>query len=319
VGSDAAGKQLCEAMITTAGAPVGIKLTPHTGPAGWRADGADLALVDVEVVDAKGNRCPTALNPIKFDLQGVAEWRGGIAVGADNFILSKELPVEGGINRVILRSQPQAGKIVLSASADGLKPARVELASIPFATTDGDSKTLPNVGLTPRLDRGPTPAGDSAVPTRKAVRIASATAGANAEEIGKAFDDNEATKWKNDGKRATAWIQFELERSANVSEITLKLGGWRTNSYPLRVTVDGKGAYRDSRSRCSQAGSVTCVLRSTLDPQLYDVPLTIVIDVNGARSARADRAGRQLPVRVGNGSIYVQAAPGVQPITITWE
>ena len=59
------------------------------------------------------------MNLIKFDLQGPAEWRGGIAVGADNFILSKELPVECGINRVILRSQPHAGKIVLNAVSDG--------------------------------------------------------------------------------------------------------------------------------------------------------------------------------------------------------
>lgn len=261
VGSDAGGRQLCEAMIKTAGAPVAIKLTSHTGPAGLRADGADLALVDVEVVDAKGNRCPTALNPIKFDLQGPAEWRGGIAVGADNFILSKELPVEGGINRVILRSQPQAGKIVLSASADGLKPARVELASIAFATTDGVSKTLPNAGLTPRLDRGPTPAEDSILPTRKAVRIASATAGANAEEAGKAFDDSEATKWKNNGKRETAWIQFELERPVNVSEVTLKLGGWRTTSYPLRVSVDGKEAWSGITPK--SLGYVTLPLKPT--------------------------------------------------------
>ena len=90
--------------------------TAHRARMACKADGADLALVDVEVVDANGNRCPTALNLIKFDLQGPAEWRGGIAVGPDNYILSKELPVECGINRVILRSQPQAGKIVLNAS-----------------------------------------------------------------------------------------------------------------------------------------------------------------------------------------------------------
>jgi hypothetical protein len=72
-----------------------------------------------------------------------------------------------------------------------------------------------------------------------------------------------------------------------------------------KLTVSGK------------SGSVTCVLSSTLDPQLYDVPLTIVIDANGAKSARADRAGKQLPVRVENGLIYVQATPGLQPITAT--
>ncbi len=184
VGYDTSGKKLCETAIKTAGDPVAIKLTPHTGPNGLKADGADMALVDVEVVDAQGNRCPTALNLIQFDLQGPAEWRGGIAVGPDNYILSKELPVECGINRVILRSQPQAGKIVLKASAQGLKPAHVVLASNAFLTTNGVSRTLPDVGLAGRLDRGPTPASDSIVPTRKAIHIASATAGSNPEQAG---------------------------------------------------------------------------------------------------------------------------------------
>jgi hypothetical protein len=34
-----------------------------------KADGADMALVEVEVVDKDGNRCPTALNTIDFQLQ----------------------------------------------------------------------------------------------------------------------------------------------------------------------------------------------------------------------------------------------------------
>ncbi len=67
------------------------------------------------------------------------------------------------------------------------------------------------------------------------------------------------------------------------------------------------------------AGNATCVLSSTLNPQLYDVPLTIVMDALGVTSARAERAGQELPVRVANGSIYVQAAPSVQPATITWK
>jgi peptidoglycan/xylan/chitin deacetylase (PgdA/CDA1 family) len=68
-----------------------------------------------------------------------------------------------------------------------------------------------------------------------------------------------------------------------------------------------------------KAGSVTCVLSSTLDPQLYDVPLTIVIDAVNVTSARAERAGQELPVRVDKGLIYVQAAPSPGPITVTWK
>ena len=67
---------------------------------------------------------------------GPAEWRGGIAQGPDNYILSKTLPVENGVNRVIIRSTTKAGKVVLRATAEGLKPASVEIVSRP-ATAEG--------------------------------------------------------------------------------------------------------------------------------------------------------------------------------------
>ncbi len=89
-------------------------------------------MVDVEVVDKDGNRCPTALNLINFTLSGEAEWRGGIAQGEDNYILSKNLPVENGVNRVLIRSTTKAGKIVLKASAENLKSAQIELNSKHF-------------------------------------------------------------------------------------------------------------------------------------------------------------------------------------------
>jgi len=66
-------------------------------------------------------------------------------------------------------------------------------------------------------------------------------------------------------------------------------------------------------------GDVICVLSSTLDPKLYDVPLTIIIDAAGVSSASARRGSQELPVRVEQGSIYVEASPGEQPITITWK
>lgn len=89
VGYDAFGNKLCETELVTAGPPAAIRLTAHTGPPGLLANGSDLALVDVEVVDAEGRRCPTALTPIHFELDGPAEWRGGIAQGPGNYILSR--------------------------------------------------------------------------------------------------------------------------------------------------------------------------------------------------------------------------------------
>jgi beta-galactosidase len=262
IGYDSKGKKLCEAKMATAGSPVALKLTPRTAPNGLKADAADVALVDVEVVDAKGNRCPTAMNLIQFTLEGPAEWRGGLAQGRpDNYLLAKELPVECGINRVLLRSLSQAGRIVLSASAEGLKPGRIELVSSPVATEGGLSQIFPDAGLPSYLGRGPTPATDSVAPTRKTLRIVKATAGVDAEKASLAFDDNEASGWKNDGKRSTGWIQFELERPGTVSEVVVKLGGWRRKSYPLRITVDGQEAYSGVTPK--SLGYVTLPLKPT--------------------------------------------------------
>jgi hypothetical protein len=49
-----AGKVVCQAEIETAGSAARLKLTPRTGPDGLIADGSDVVLVDVEVVDSKG-------------------------------------------------------------------------------------------------------------------------------------------------------------------------------------------------------------------------------------------------------------------------
>ncbi|MFV0338715.1 MAG: DUF4982 domain-containing protein [Chthoniobacterales bacterium] len=246
---DNAGKKLAETAIKTAGKPVALRLTPHAAPGGLKADGADMALVDIEVIDAEGNRCPTAMNLVKFDLEGPAEWRGGIAVAPDNGILAKELPVEVGINRVILRSQPQAGKIILKATAEGLKSATLELESAPFPVEGGLSKTLPDVGLKPHFYRGPTPTENTAPPTRTPIAIVSATAGANADKVGQAFDDNEKSGWSNDNKLEDGWIQFDLERPAKVNEIVMKLSDWRNKSYPLRVWIDNKKVWEGSTEK----------------------------------------------------------------------
>jgi beta-galactosidase len=249
VGYDAAGKQLCETSKKTAGDPAALRLTRMTNPAGMRADGSDLALVDVEVVDAQGNRCPTALDMVDFALSGPAEWRGGLAQGPDNYILAKSLPVECGINRVSVRSTTTPGTITLTATSGTLKPASLSFETRAVAVQDGISPVMPADGLTARLDRGPTPAGESFVMSRTPVKIASATAGANAAQAGNSFDDNETTNWSAGPDLANAWIQYTLERSADVSEITLKMGDFRNRSYPIQITVDGKPAYKGDTPR----------------------------------------------------------------------
>jgi beta-galactosidase len=240
IGFDEKGKQLCTTQINTVGEPVALRLTNIERPVPFMADGHDLSLVEVEVIDAKGNRCPTALNMINFTMDGPAEWRGGMAQGPDNYILAKTLPVENGVNRVLIRSTTTAGKITIKATADGLQAAGLTLTSTPFIEKKGLSTRLPSASLPGRLERGPTPLTPSYKITRTPIAIVKATAGANADSAFASYDDNELSDWVNDGKLSTAWIEYELEREATISEVTLKLNNFRSRAYPLIITVDGK-------------------------------------------------------------------------------
>ncbi|MES2475307.1 MAG: DUF4982 domain-containing protein [Verrucomicrobiota bacterium] len=263
IGYGADGREICRTRHETSGAAHALRLTPHVSPAshGFRADGADLALVDVEVIDAKGRRVPTALNPVKFDLEGPADWRGGLAQGPDNHILSRELPVECGVNRVMIRSTTQAGEIQLTAHSPGLQSAAVKLTTTAPVTqvSRGLQPHLPSDDLQPSLDRGPTPEGPSFKPSRLSVPVSAITSGSNENEAQLAIDDNEMTTWTNGGEKGSAWIEFTLARPATLSEITAKLPGWRTRTYPLSISIDGQEIYRGITS--NSLGYITLPLR----------------------------------------------------------
>ena len=289
-GFDKNGKLLCSDKIITTGAPVALRLKAITHPKGLQANGHDLALVEVEVVDAKGNRCPTALNMVNFSLTGEAEWRGGMAQGPGNYILSKSLPVECGVNRVLVRATTVAGKVSIKANSDGLQPASINLVSQQVPGANGLSTVLPSNGLKNYLKRGPTPAGPSFRISRVPVNIVKATAGANSDSAFASYDDNELSDWVNDGQIATAWVEYELEREAVVSEVTLKLNNFRSRSYPLRITLDGKEIFADSTQRT--LGYYTAICKSakgkTLRIQLAN------LSKEGAGNTMAEVSGVKL-------------------------
>ena len=230
-----AGKEISRYALNTAGEPASLKLTAIQNPEGFHADGADMALIQVEVVDKDGQRCPLDNRTIQFTLKGQAEWRGGIAQGKNNHILDTNLPVECGINRALIRSTTTAGKVTLTAQAKGLPSASLTLETVPVKVTGGLSTYLPQATLKGRLDRGETPSTPSYKDSKKGVRIVSAKAGSNNNDAEKSYDDIELTEWKNDGKLSTAWITYTLERDAEIDDICIKLQGWRSRSYPLEV------------------------------------------------------------------------------------
>lgn len=133
----AAGKVVATDVIETAGAPKRIKLTIHTRPGGLLADGSNVAFLDVEVVDAKGERCPTNEGRVDFKVTGPAIWRGGYDSGTTNSVNHLWLDTECGINRVAIRSTLKPGPITVTASRNGLEPAAATIESRPVEITNG--------------------------------------------------------------------------------------------------------------------------------------------------------------------------------------
>ncbi|MBE6215822.1 MAG: glycoside hydrolase family 2 protein [Bacteroidales bacterium] len=221
--------------LETAGEPVSLKMTSWENPEGFKADGHDLAMIQFEVVDAQGRRCPLDNRVVNFTVEGEGEWRGGIALGERNCVLSKALPVECGVNRALVRSTCKAGKIKVTAVAEGLPEASVEFRTVPVEVVNGMSGYLPAYSLPVSLVRGETPSTPSCTDIRRTVGVKEVRAGSNNAEAAMSFDDNELSSWKSDGQLSNGWITYKLERKAMVDDICLKLNGWRRKSYPLEV------------------------------------------------------------------------------------
>lgn len=281
---DTKGIKLAETQLKTAGEPVGIKLTKIQHPTGFKADGADLALVQVEVVDAAGNRNPIALNMINFEITGPAEWRGGLAQGPDNYILSKQLPVEGGVNRVLIRSTTTSGKINITAKAEGLKTATIALETLPVVVKNGLSTQFPADGLKSNLRRGATPTEQTYQVSRKAIKIVGATAGANTEKAKLSYDDNELSDWVNDGALNTAWIKYNLEKESTVTQVQLKVNGFRTKIYPIRILVDDKEVFKGNTK--PSLGYFTAICKPTKGKTV-----TIQLLGSGKETAESSKIG----------------------------
>jgi beta-galactosidase len=127
----------------TVGPAVALRMSPITGPGGLRADGSDVALIDVEAVDAKGERCPTFQKRVDFETEGPATWRGSYNSGKINSVNNTYLDLECGINRVAVRAGREPGKILVHARCEGLRPATATVASSAIPVAEGMTSVLP--------------------------------------------------------------------------------------------------------------------------------------------------------------------------------
>lgn len=251
---DNQGHVLSSFSHQTVGQPTALRLTALTSPEGFKADGADMVLLTFEVIDDEGHRHPLDHRQVHFTVEGPAEWRGGIAKGEGNCILSKTLPVECGVNRALIRSTGRKGTVRIIAKADGLPETELQLVAGGAPVCNDRVQAYDGKPL-----RGETPSSPSFRTVAESVSVSDVEAGCNQQEARYSIDDNEETEWRNDGKARTAWITYRFASPERVDAISVKLTGWRRRSYPLEV-IDDRGRVVFSGSTPMSLGYVTLPL-----------------------------------------------------------
>jgi beta-galactosidase len=123
------GKEVGSTELKSAGEVVALKAMADRMTIS--GDGQDLSYVTVELVDAKGVRNPTAENLVRFALTGPGEM---IAVANANPMSTEsyqqpQRKAWQGRCLVVIKSRRQAGPITLTASANGLRPAKVVITA----------------------------------------------------------------------------------------------------------------------------------------------------------------------------------------------
>lgn len=121
------GRELARKSLRTVGAGAGLRLTSDVRR--LTTSRGDLAHVLVEVVDARGKLVPDATLKVNFAVDGAGELVG-VANGNPHNVDSFKRPRRWtwhGKALAVLRPAKQAGWLTLTATADGLAPARLNV------------------------------------------------------------------------------------------------------------------------------------------------------------------------------------------------
>jgi len=128
VGLDASGAEVARWALETASKPASIRLSPDRTI--LDADGQDLSFIEVEVLDDRGILCANAANLLTFTIAGPGSI---VAVANSNpqSIESFQQPRRKawrGRALVVVKAGDEPGKITLTASAEGISAAEVNIA-----------------------------------------------------------------------------------------------------------------------------------------------------------------------------------------------
>lgn len=175
---NARGEEVATDEIARTYDAVSLRLTPHTSVTtnesgetvpNWKADGADIAYFDVEVIDKNGNVCALNYDRINFTFSGEGTYLGGYnsGMGAGCFPNSAEsegisfyfggakdnvstirqnyVYAENGTNRIFVKSTRNAGTFTLTANMGGnIAPVSASITSTAVSSENGLSLEMPS-------------------------------------------------------------------------------------------------------------------------------------------------------------------------------
>lgn len=124
------GKVIGEEIIKTAGEPYSIKLTADRS--NIKATGDDLSYILVEAYDKDGNLCPLADKLINFEIKGPGEVAGvenGNPQSLEPYVANYRKLFYGKAMLILRSKENEAGKIDVVATSNGLKAAKISVAS----------------------------------------------------------------------------------------------------------------------------------------------------------------------------------------------
>lgn len=109
-----------------------------------KADGKDLSYITVDVTDADGNIVPDADDRVTFTVEGDGELVGvdnGSSPDHDSYKADNRKAFSGKLVAII-KATKNAGNITVTATAEGLEPATVEITTTPVDTGAGAQKEI---------------------------------------------------------------------------------------------------------------------------------------------------------------------------------
>jgi hypothetical protein len=212
-----------------AGQPAALRLTADKGVI--RADGTDDTQLIVTVMDARGRAISNSPPVTLTVVSGPGAFPTGRAIRFDP---KTDIAIRDGQAAIEFRAY-QRGRVVIEATSEGLRPARLTLQSVGGPTHDP--------ATAPSAPPPPSAAGAAASASILAYglnnpTLASSSLPGHAPNL--ANDGDPATDWRPRPDDPAPWFILHLERIISLRHVRLTFPQASARAYVIEASVDGR-------------------------------------------------------------------------------